>query len=60
MSVETVGGLLPTDNLIVENKAFGNSPNDIFFDGSGSGNKFEGNSCKTSSPPGLCQSGRDD
>jgi hypothetical protein len=60
MSVKTVGGLLPTDNLIVENKAFGNSPNDIFFDGSGSGNKFEGNSCKTSSPPGLCQSGRDD
>jgi hypothetical protein len=55
-----VGGPDPTDNLIVENKAFGNSPNDIFWDESGSGNRFDGNRCRTSAPPGLCQSGRDD
>jgi hypothetical protein len=50
----------PTDNVIEENKAFGNSPFDIFWDGSGSGNKFEDNRCSTSQPPGLCQSGRND
>jgi hypothetical protein len=55
-----VGGPDPTDNLIVENKAFGNSPKDIFWDESGSGNRFDGNRCKTSAPPRLCQSGRDD
>jgi hypothetical protein len=55
-----VGGPDPTDNLIVENQAFGNSPKDIFWDESGSGNRFDGNRCKTSAPPRLCQSGRDD
>jgi parallel beta helix pectate lyase-like protein len=50
----------PTDNLIVENKAFGNIPFDIYYDTSGTGNKFEDNRCRTSLPPGLCQSGRDD
>jgi hypothetical protein len=58
-----VGGPVATDNLIVQNRAFGNSPLDIFWDQTptnGGGNKFEDNHCKTSSPPGLCQRGGDD
>jgi Right handed beta helix region len=58
--VPGVGGPAPTNNLIAENKAFSNSPVDILWDKSGSGNRFEGNRCRTSLPPALCQSGRDD
>jgi hypothetical protein len=54
------GGADPTDNRIAENTAFGNAPFDIFFDKSGSGNKFEDNRCHLSKPPGLCQGVRDD
>jgi hypothetical protein len=54
------GGADPIDNRIAENTALGNAPLDIFFDGSGSRNKFEDNCCRLSEPPGLCQNGRDD
>jgi hypothetical protein len=54
------GGADPIDNRIAENTALGNAPLDIFFDGSGSRNKFEDNRCRLSEPPGLCQNGRDD
>jgi parallel beta-helix repeat protein len=45
----------PTNNKIKNNTLSGNSPNDIFWDGSGTGNTFTGNSCSNpSNPPGLC------
>jgi parallel beta-helix repeat protein len=42
-----------TDNTIKFNKAFGNSPVDLFWDQQGT-NTFTGNRCKTSDPDGLC------
>jgi hypothetical protein len=39
---------------VVGNEILRNRP-DIFWDGSGSGNRFVGNECRTSRPGGLCE-----
>jgi hypothetical protein len=36
------------------NVILGNRP-DVFWDESGSGNRFVGNECRTSRPRGLCE-----
>jgi nitrous oxidase accessory protein NosD len=46
-------GTAPKDNRVVGNVLRRNHP-DLFWDGSGSGNVFRGNDCKTSDPAGLC------
>ena len=48
------GGTVPTNNTVVGNTILRNKP-DIFWDKSGSGNRFEPNNCKTSKPGGLCK-----
>jgi parallel beta-helix repeat protein len=52
-STAPFGGNDPVGNLIKANKAHNNQP-DLFYDGTGSGNLFVANSCKTSVPDGLC------
>jgi parallel beta-helix repeat protein len=52
--VRGFGGTPPTDNSVVGNEILRNRP-DIFWDGSGSGNRFVGNECRTSRPGGLCE-----
>ncbi len=44
----------PNNNTIVGNYLHGNVDNDIFSDGSGTGNVFKFNRCNTSDPAGLC------
>lgn len=51
--VRGFGGTAPKDNSIIGNTILHNSP-DIFWDKSGSGNRFVGNHCNTSRPGGLC------
>jgi parallel beta-helix repeat protein len=46
-------GTAPKDNQVVGNVLRRNDP-DLFWDGSGSGNVFSRNDCKTSDPAGLC------
>ena len=48
------GGTPPAGNSIRLNVASGNGPNDIFYDGSGSGNTISGNSCTIASPASAC------
>jgi parallel beta helix pectate lyase-like protein len=50
---------IPTNNLVEDNTAFGNLPNDLFWDQTGN-NTFTDNRCKTSDPAGLCTSGDGD
>ena len=47
------GGTAPRDNSVVSND-FGRNEPDIFWDGSGSGNRFADNNCDTSVPARLC------
>jgi hypothetical protein len=47
------GGSTPNGNVVKANVIKGNDP-DIFWDGSGRGNVFAHNLCKTSVPSGLC------
>jgi parallel beta-helix repeat protein len=47
------GTTKPTNNSIVANH-FGRNKPDIFYDGSGSGNRFRANDCDTSVPARLC------
>ena len=47
------GGTAPKDNSVIGNTILHNSP-DVFWDKSGSGNRFVGNHCNTSKPGGLC------
>ena len=47
-------GTAPKDNQVVGNVLRRNDP-DLFWDGSGSGNVFRHNNCKTSDPAGLCE-----
>jgi hypothetical protein len=49
----TPGAEAPTNNLVVRNVVLGNQP-DLFWDGSGTGNVFARNVCRTSTPDGLC------
>jgi len=53
--VRGFGGTAPKNNSIEGNNLVRNRP-DIFWDKSGSGNRFVGNLCKTSRPGGLCES----
>jgi nitrous oxidase accessory protein NosD len=46
-------GTAPQNNLVRGNVVLGNDP-DLFWDGSGSGNRFRHNRCQTSDPAGLC------
>ena len=48
------GGTPPAGNSIRLNVASGNGPNDVFGDGSGSGNTISGNSCTIASPASAC------
>jgi nitrous oxidase accessory protein NosD len=48
-------GTAPKDNLVRGNTILRNRP-DIFWDKSGSGNRFVGNVCRTSEPKRLCGS----
>jgi hypothetical protein len=54
LSAQMFGGNVPNFNVIVNNEAFKNLPADIRWDGTGKGNIFRNNECKTSSPNGLC------
>ena len=47
------GGTTPSDNRVEDNRITGNQP-DIFWDGTGTGNRIKENRCDTSSPAGLC------
>ena len=51
------GAAPPAGNLVKGNVILGNEP-DLFWDGSGSGNAFERNLCRTSVPEGLCEQRR--
>jgi hypothetical protein len=53
VAVRGFGGTAPRDNSVVGN-TFGKNKPDIFWDGSGSGNRFTPNSCNTSVPARLC------
>jgi parallel beta-helix repeat protein len=48
------GKTKPRDNSVVANN-FGRNKPDIFWDKSGSGNRFIANNCNTSKPKGLCK-----
>jgi hypothetical protein len=52
--VRGFGRTPPTDNSLIGNTILNNRP-DIFWDKSGSDNRFVGNHCKTSKPGGLCK-----
>jgi nitrous oxidase accessory protein NosD len=47
-------GTPPTNNTLTDNTILRNKP-DIFWDKSGSGNRFKPNNCKTSKPGRLCE-----
>jgi parallel beta-helix repeat protein len=53
VAVRGFGGTAPRDNSVVAN-TFGKNQPDIFWDGSGSGNRFTTNNCNTSVPARLC------
>jgi hypothetical protein len=46
-----------TDNTVVHNTIQQNQPNDLAYDGHGTGNAFRTNTCVTSYPAGLCRRG---
>ena len=48
-----IGGSPPTNTHVHGNTILHNQP-DLFWDGTGTGNAFQGNLCQTSSPVGLC------
>lgn len=52
--VQGFEGQLPSDNSVIANK-FGRNTPDIFWDESGSGNRFANNDCDTSEPARLCR-----
>lgn len=56
VSTQALGGSDPVGNLIKNNWLKGNEP-DLFYDGTGSGNRFVDNKCETSIPDGLCSKG---
>ncbi len=53
-SAVPAGGTEPVGDLVKRNHAHRNSPFDILYDGSGSGNRFVKNDCGTSSPSWIC------
>lgn len=44
----------PSGNVVRKNVALRNRPFDISWDGTGTGNRFVDNRCRTSQPDGLC------
>lgn len=48
------GGSAPEFDRVVGNSAHNNSPADLIWDQTGTGNVFSGNHCTRSSPAGLC------
>lgn len=54
ISAAPFGGGNPLNNTVKDNEILNNSQFDILWDGSGTGNSFLDNECKTSVPPGLC------
>lgn len=48
------GGNAPVGNTIRNNTFGDNKPYDIWYDGTGSGNTFPGNSCDSSNPAYIC------
>ncbi len=55
VSTAMIGGADPTNNTVVVNAAHGNSPYDVFWDETGSGNTFSHNFCGSSQPSFICQ-----
>jgi parallel beta-helix repeat protein len=54
ISAEPLGGTVESGNEVARNRAFHNKPDDIAWDGNGTGNTFTGNHCNASDPSGLC------
>ena len=54
VSTTMIGGSALQDVTLDKNSAFGNTPLDVLYDGSGTNVKFKNTSCHTSVPPGLC------
>jgi nitrous oxidase accessory protein NosD len=54
LSSKSEGGANPIGNDVERNKLHGNAPFDIWYDGTGKNNSFEGNRCSSASPGGLC------
>jgi len=52
-STAFLGGADPTNNTVADNVARSNKPADIFWDGTGMGNKVKGNECKMAVPADL-------
>jgi nitrous oxidase accessory protein NosD len=52
--VRGIEGTPPTNNTVIGNMILRNEP-DIFWDESGSGNRFVPNNCETSVPEGFCK-----
>jgi hypothetical protein len=48
------GGADPTNDVVRHNHAHGNSPFDVLYDRTGSGNLFVANDCGASSPAWIC------
>jgi parallel beta-helix repeat protein len=48
-------GSAATGNTVMHNTAMHNQPNDLAYDGQGTGNVFRTNTCVTSHPAGLCR-----
>jgi nitrous oxidase accessory protein NosD len=59
ISTAFLKGANPTNNTVRDNSAHRNRPSDIFWDGSGSGNKVVDNHCVTATPGhlGWCHGG---
>jgi nitrous oxidase accessory protein NosD len=53
ISTAFLGGANPTNNVVRDNSAHGNRPADIFWDGSGFGNKVVANNCRRAVPGSL-------
>jgi nitrous oxidase accessory protein NosD len=60
ISTKSTKGADPTNNTVMDNTAHGNKPSDIFWDGTGFGNKVRHNNCATAVPAtlGWCHSHR--
>jgi nitrous oxidase accessory protein NosD len=53
ISTVKAGGADPMNNTVRDNELHRNTPVDLFYDGSGSGNRFLDNECTTTSPANL-------
>ena len=53
--VESGNGVHPVNNTVQFNTAYKDKPFDISYDGTGSGDAFNGNHCSSSSPSDLCR-----